>query len=207
MVMKNPQADFEDSIFGPSGMHPTPGALPYPSQPLKTLFGLTTEYLIPEGQKEKVLKKLFPFGNPPPLSAVYMDIHSNKEFRIGDFKVVGQNGYVMPVSPFFAEDGASVVDWQPKGAAEEEVRVEMVSDETSDNAFRAGYADGFTGMPRGAAKPSKTAEIDGTRYGMIETAYEEGYEAGSGEREASRCDFSVIFTSGTNRRIGRRPSR
>lgn len=56
--MINPQSDFEDSIFGPSGMHPTPSTLPYPSQPLKTLFGLTTEYLIPEGQKEKVLKKL-----------------------------------------------------------------------------------------------------------------------------------------------------
>lgn len=205
--MINPQSDFEDSIFGPSGMHPTPSTLPYPSQPLKTLFGLTTEYLIPEGQKEKVLKKLFPFGNPPPLSAVYIDIHLNKEFTVADFKVVEQNGYVMPVSPFFAEDGASVVDWQPKGAAEDGVQVEAMSDETSDNAFRAGYADGFTGRSRGAAKPSKTDEIDEQRYGMIEAAYEEGYEAGSEEREESRSDFSAIFTSGTNRRIGRRPSR
>ena len=109
--MKNPQADFEDSIFGPNGMHPTPKTLPYPTQTIETLYGETTEYLIPDGQKEKVLKKLYPFGDPPPLGATLVDIHSKKEFVVRDFKVIEQNGYVMPVSPYFAEDGASVVDW------------------------------------------------------------------------------------------------
>ena len=57
MGLKNPQAQFEDGIFGQGGMHPTPSTLPYPSQPLKTIYGETVEYLIPAGQKEKVLKK------------------------------------------------------------------------------------------------------------------------------------------------------
>ena len=70
MGLKNPQAQFEDGIFGPGGMHPTPATLPYPSQPLKTIYGETVEYLIPVGQKEKVLKKLYPFGDPPPLNTV-----------------------------------------------------------------------------------------------------------------------------------------
>ena len=60
MGLKNPQADFEDGIFGQGGMHPTPATLPYPTQPLKTIYGETVEYLIPAGQKEKVLKKLYP---------------------------------------------------------------------------------------------------------------------------------------------------
>ena len=37
MGLKNPQAQFEDGIFGQGGMHPTPATLPYPSQPLKTI--------------------------------------------------------------------------------------------------------------------------------------------------------------------------
>ena len=135
MGLKNPQAQFEDGIFGPGGMHPTPASLPYPSQPLKTIYGETVEYLIPAGQKEKVLKKLYPFGDPPPLNTVLVDIHAHREFTVRDFKVVEQNGYVMPVSPYFAEDGASVVDWEPKGDAEAGVHVAKMTDEAVEAAY------------------------------------------------------------------------
>ena len=50
----------------------------------------------------------FELGDPPPLNTVLLDIHAHREFTVRDFKVVEQNGYVMPVSPYFAEDGASV---------------------------------------------------------------------------------------------------
>ena len=40
MGLKNPQAEFENGIFGEGGMHPTLATLPYPSQPLKTIYGV-----------------------------------------------------------------------------------------------------------------------------------------------------------------------
>ena len=43
--MKNPQADFEDSIFGRNGMHPTPKSLPYPTQKIETIYGETLKKL------------------------------------------------------------------------------------------------------------------------------------------------------------------
>ena len=205
MGLKNPQADFEDSIFGPNGMHPTPASLPYPSQSLKTIYGETVEYLIPAGQKEKVLKKLYPFGDPPPLGETLMDIHAHKEFVVRDFKVVEQNGYVMPVSPYFAEDGASVVDWQPKESAESGTHVARITDDAADAAYSAGCADGFTGMPKGAAKPPRPEDMDEERYAMIESSYDAGYEDGLSERDGQQADFMSLFTSGTNRRTGRRP--
>ena len=205
MGLKNPQSDFEDGIFGPNGMHPTPKTLPYPTQPLKTLFGETIEYVIPAGQKERVLKKLYPFGDPPPITAVLVDIHAHKEFAVKDFKVVEQNGYVMPVSPYFAEDGASVVDWQPKEAAESGTHVAQINDEACVSAFNAGYTDGFTGMSKGAAKPERPKGMPEARYRAIEEAYADGYEAGDAERiDQQDCAFAM-FTSNTNRRTGRRP--
>ena len=203
--MKNPQAGFEDSIFGPNGMHPTPKSLPYPTQKLETLYGETIEYLIPNGQKEKVLEKLYPFGDPPPLGATLVDIHSKKEFVVRDFKVIEQNGYVMPVSPYFAEDGASVVDWQPKESAEGGAHVAPIVDEQAEMAFSAGYADGCTGMPKGTAKPARGEGMTAERYRMIESAYEDGYGAGVAERRGQQADFMSLFTSGTNRRTWRRP--
>lgn len=203
--MKNPQADFEDSIFGRNGMHPTPKTLPYPTQRVKTIYGETTEYLIPEGQKEKVLKKLYPFGDPPLLGDTLMDIHANREFVVRDFKVIEQNGYVMPVSPYFAEDGASVVDWQPKESAESGTHIARVIDDAAEAAFSAGHADGFTGMSKGAAKPFRPEGMEAERYRLIESAYDAGYEAGMAERGEQQSDFGSLFTAGTNRRTGRRP--
>ena len=49
MALNNPQSNFEDSIFGPNGTHPAPKTLPYPTQPISTLYGETVAYLIPEG--------------------------------------------------------------------------------------------------------------------------------------------------------------
>lgn len=45
MALKNPQEELEDGIFGKGGMHPTPATLPYPAEPLETIYGVTVEYL------------------------------------------------------------------------------------------------------------------------------------------------------------------
>ena len=201
--MNNPQGNFENSIFGPHGTHPTPKTLPYPTQKINTIYGETVEYLIPDDRREEVLKELYPFGTPPSLDDVLMDIHLDKEFAVRDFKVIEQNGYVMLVSPYFAVDGASVVDWQPKNAAEDGTFISKMAVEQIEKAFSAGRADGFTGMPKGTAKPTRAEGMSTERFRAIESVYDEGYEVGRAEREQQQNPS--FFTSNASRRTGRRP--
>ncbi len=203
MAMHNPQASFEDSIYGPNGTHPAPKTLPYPTCPIKTLYGDTVEYIIPDGQKEKVLKKLFPFGDPPPMSATWMDIHEKREFVIKDFKVVQQGDYVLLVSPYFAKSGGSVVDWQPIGSQDDGVHVSPMSDELADSAYSAGYADGFTGMPKGTAEPRRDDGMSQKRHDMLKEIYAAGFDDGTAEREGGRDIFRSVYTNSTRRHVAR----
>lgn len=202
-TFKNPQSGFEDSIFGPNGTHPAPKSLPYPTQPISTLYGDTIEYLIPDGQKEKVLNKLYPFGRPPALSQTLMDIHENKTFVVKDFKVVQQGDYVLLASPYFANSGGSVVDWQQPGSDDEDFHITAMPDELAISAFSAGEADALTGMPFGTAKPPCGEGMSKDRYSMIEAAYAAGFE--QGEQNRMDSPMSDIFTSTTHRRTARRP--
>ena len=200
-AFKNPQSGFEDSIFGPNGTHPAPKSLPYPTQPISTLYGDTVEYLIPEGQKEKVLKKLYLFGRPPALTQTMMDIHEKKTFTVKDFKVVQQGDYVLLASPYFANSGGSVVDWEQPGGGG--VHVAQMPDELNISAFSAGEADAITGMPFGTAKPPRGEGMSKERYSMIEEAYAAGF--GEGEQNRIVPPASDIYTSTTHRRTARRP--
>ncbi len=202
-AFKNPQSGFEDSIFGPNGTHPAPKSLPYPTQPISTLYGDTVEYLIPEGQKEKVLKKLYPFGRPPALTQTMMDIHEKKTFTVKDFKVVQQGDYVLLASPYFANSGGSVVDWEQPGGGDGGVHVAQMPDELTISAFSAGEADAITGMPFGTAKPPRGEGMSKERYSMIEEAYAAGF--GEGEQNRIVPPASDIYTSTTHRRTARRP--
>lgn len=181
MALNNPQSGFEDSIFGPTGTHPAPKTLPFPTQPITTLYGDTVEYMIPEGQKEKILKKLYPFGDPPAMTQTLMDIHEHKEFVVKDFKVVQQGDYVLLVSPYFASSGGSVVDWEPL-KNDDGVHVAEMPDELLIGAFAAGEADALTGWPFGSAKPAKGEGMSKDRYRMIEEAYAAGYASGEDKR-------------------------
>ena len=205
MGFRNPQASFEDAIFGPNGMHPTPKELPYPKRPLKTIYGETREYVIPPEEKAKVLRDLFPFGNPPSMRTVWRDIHSGREFAVGDYKVVEQNGYVLLVSPYFAEDGASVVDWEPISSESEEFFAAKVMDSDLAAAFSAGYADGFTGRAEGEKMPERTADESRRRYEELEDAYREGYGLGSHEHREQVMQTSSSIMPQDGRRSGRRP--
>lgn len=195
MTLNNPQSSFEDSIFGSGGTHPAPKTLPYPTQPISTLYGDTVEYLIPEGQKEKVLGKLYPFGNPPAMTQTLMDIHEHKEFVVKDFKVVQQGDYVLLVSPYFASSGGSVVDWEPV-KNEGGVHVAKMPDELAIGAFSAGEADALTGRPFGTAKPPKSDGMSKERYRMIEEAYAEGF-ASAEQTSMSQSSFFSGFESRT----------
>lgn len=112
MTMTNPQMQIEDMIFGPNGAHPAPESLPYPTRPLVTLYGETVEYLIPETEKCRVLRELYPYDDPPSMDDCLIDIHENRLFTAREFKVVQQGPYVLLVSPYFAESGGSVIDWE-----------------------------------------------------------------------------------------------
>ena len=183
MALNNPQSGFEDSIFGPNGTHPAPKTLPYPTQPISTLYGETVEYLIPEEQKERVLKKLYPFGDPPAMAQTLMDIHEHKEFVVKDFKVVQQGDYVLLASPYFASSGGSVKN-------EDGVHVAKMPDELAISAFSAGEADALTGRPFGTAKPARGEGMSKDRYRMIEEAYAEGFASGEESRKQENAFFS-----------------
>ena len=205
MALKNPQSSFEDGIFGPNGSHPAPKTLPYPTQPLSTLYGDTVEYLIPEGQKERILKKLYPFGEPPAMTQTLMDIHENKAFVVKDFKVVQQGDYVLLASPYFASSGGSVVDWEPLNN-EDGVHVEAMPDELQISAFAAGEADALTGWPFGSSRPAKGEGMSKDRYRMIEEAYAAGFASGEEKRTASNPFFSDDSSQmPSSRRSFRRP--
>lgn len=112
MTLTNPQMQIEDMIFGPDGLHPAPPRLPYPTRPLATLYGEMVEYLIPETEKNRVLRQLYPYADPPAMDDWLIDIHENRTFAAREFKVVQQDGYVLLVSPYFAASGGSVIDWE-----------------------------------------------------------------------------------------------
>ena len=204
MALNNPQSSFEDSIFGPNGTHPAPKTLPYPTQPISTLYGETVEYLIPEGQKEKILKKLYPFGNPPAMTQTLMDIHEHKTFVVKDFKVVQQGDYVLLASPYFASSGGSVVDWEPLNN-DDGVHVAEMPDELSISAFSAGEADALTGRPFGTAKPPRGEGMSKDRYRMIEEAYSEGFASGEQSRMSQSSPFTDFGSPSPSRRSFRRP--
>ena len=204
MALKNPQSGFEDSIFGPNGTHPAPKTLPYPTQPLYTLYGDTVEYLIPEEEKEAILRKLYPFGNPPAMTQTLMDIHEHKEFVVKDFKVVQQGDYVLLASPYFASSGGSVVDWEPV-KNEDGVHVAKMQDELSISAFSAGEADALTGRPFGTAKPTMGEGMSKERYRMIEESYAAGFLSGEESRMSPSSFFPGFGAPTPSRRSFRRP--
>ena len=62
--------------------------LPFPTRQLTILGRAVDEYVIPPDQKGAVLKKLYPFAPVPSLSAVMLDIHEEKHFKVGEFRVL-----------------------------------------------------------------------------------------------------------------------
>jgi hypothetical protein len=72
------------------------------------------EYIIPDGEKARVLDSLYPFDPVPTLTEMMVDLHEEKPFRVGDFRVIRGAAMDMLVSPYFFNSGGTVIDWMPR---------------------------------------------------------------------------------------------
>jgi len=88
--------------------------LPFPTRKLKLEGGgSVVEYVIPDDEKAEVLKILYPFTPVPDLDDVLFDLHEEKNFRVGDYLVIYEDGFNLIVSPYYASSGGSAMDWMP----------------------------------------------------------------------------------------------
>ena len=86
--------------------------LPFPTKTLAMSIGPDTEeFVIPADDKARVLRELYPFANPPDINETMVDIHENKRFRVGDFKVIREDNRNYLVSPYYSRSGGMVIDW------------------------------------------------------------------------------------------------
>ena len=87
--------------------------LPYSTRMVPADGDMIEEYIIPEQEKKVVLETLYPFDPVPELNETMFDLHEEKLFRVGDFRVVRESGMNMLVSPYYFSSGGSVIDWMP----------------------------------------------------------------------------------------------
>jgi hypothetical protein len=87
--------------------------LPYPTRPVAAAEGDVDEYLIPDGEKARVLDSLYPFDPVPGLDETMYDLHEEKPFRVGDFRVFRGEDMDLLVSPYYDRSGGTVIDWMP----------------------------------------------------------------------------------------------
>lgn len=68
-------------------------------------------YDIPDEDKEKVFKEIYPFACAPEMEDVRLDLHSGKKFKVKDYLVIRSRNRNFIVSPYYNEAGGMVVDW------------------------------------------------------------------------------------------------
>jgi len=85
--------------------------LPFPLHTVQTEFGPVEVYEIPDKQKAAVLKKLNPFRPLPGLEDMMEDIHAEKTFKVKDFMVTREGRMNVLASPYYLEQGGTVIDW------------------------------------------------------------------------------------------------
>ncbi len=105
---------FIDALKGPR--------LPYPTVQRGTRNFPSEEYVIPPQDREKVLKQMWLYVDPPVMDAVMIDIHCDKRFVVSEYKVVRESGRNLLVSPYYYESGGTIIDWWPvDGGDDDEV--------------------------------------------------------------------------------------
>lgn len=87
--------------------------LSYPTRLVSAGGEMVEEYIIPETEKTCVLEQLYPFDPIPSLSEMMYDLHEEKQFRVGEFRVTRESGMNMLVSPYYFKSGGTVIDWMP----------------------------------------------------------------------------------------------
>ena len=97
--------------------NPIEERLPYPTRPMYFPNGISVEeFIIPDEDKEIVLKQLYPFSPIPKLTDEVEDLHSGKKFLIKDFRVTWEQGMNYLVSPYYPESGGTVIDWMDESS-------------------------------------------------------------------------------------------
>ena len=95
--------------------------LPYQTRPLFFSNGASVdEFIIPDEDRELVLEQLYPFSPIPKLTDVVYDLHADKTFVVGDFRVTWEHGMNYLVSPYYPESGGTVIDWVDEDWGNEE---------------------------------------------------------------------------------------
>lgn len=92
---------------------PEPPRLPFPTRTVGSGTGAIEEYVIPDEEKGRVLEAMYPFEPVPRLTDTMFDLHEEKPFQVGEFRVVRGNSMDYLVSPYFFSSGGTVVDWMP----------------------------------------------------------------------------------------------
>ncbi|MBC7350170.1 MAG: hypothetical protein H5U05_09380 [Candidatus Aminicenantes bacterium] len=87
--------------------------LPFPLKIVLSATGPVRVYEIPDDQKQAVLEKLYPFLPVPSLDDVMEDIHAEKKFKVREFLVVREGKMNVLASPYYLENGGTVIDWVP----------------------------------------------------------------------------------------------
>jgi len=85
--------------------------LPFPFKIVPSTTGPVRVYDIPDDQKQAVLEKLYPFLPVPSLDDVMEDIHAEKKFKVREFLVVREGEMNVLASPYYLENGGTVIDW------------------------------------------------------------------------------------------------
>ncbi len=94
-------------LFGPQDR------LDYPTEILKMANGCEVEkYIIPESDRQKVLDALYPFFDTPSLDADMLDLHTQQTFKVRDYIVTREGNGNFLVTPYYAEAGGTVLDWE-----------------------------------------------------------------------------------------------
>ena len=93
--------------------------LPYPTINVPWNNDMIEEYVIPDEDREEVLKKMYFFDGAPSLDEELYDLHAHKNFIVKDFKVTRERGRNWLVSPYYYEAGGTVIDWMPKDFGKE----------------------------------------------------------------------------------------
>ena len=106
-------------------IQPEAEKLPYPLRLLKMAYGPDAmEYVIPQQEKTKVLKEIYPFIPCPEITEERFDLHEQKTFCIKDFRVIRECNRNFLVSPYYPRSGGMVVDWLPTG---EDCSVQLIA--------------------------------------------------------------------------------
>lgn len=68
-------------------------------------------YKIPDADKGRVLREMYPFEECPDLLDERLDIHAGRKFLVQEYLALRIRDMNYLVSPFYFEGGGTVIDW------------------------------------------------------------------------------------------------